>query len=36
MDGAGNIGSEKTILHNGGVYESTVYEPKTNRYSHLF
>ena len=23
----GNIGSEKTILHNGGVYESTVYEP---------
>lgn len=23
----GNIGSEKTILHNGGVYESTVFEP---------
>lgn len=23
----GNIGSEKTILNNGGVYESTVYEP---------
>ncbi len=23
----GNIGSEKTILKNGGVYESTVYEP---------
>ena len=23
----GNIGSEKTILANGGVYESTVYEP---------
>lgn len=22
-----NIGSEKTILNNGGVYESTVYEP---------
>lgn len=23
----GNIGSEKTILNNGGIYESTVYEP---------
>ena len=27
----GNIGSEKTILANGGVYESTVCEPKSNR-----
>lgn len=27
----GNIGSEKTILANGGVYESTVYEPSHNR-----
>lgn len=26
----GNIGSEKTILHNGGLYESTVYEPGEN------
>ena len=25
-----NIGSEKTILANGGVYESTVYEPDRN------
>ncbi len=25
-----NIGSEKTILANGGVYESTVYEPDEN------
>ena len=25
-----NIGSEKTILANGGVYESTVYEPNEN------
>lgn len=24
----GNIGSEKAILNNGGVYESTVYEPR--------
>ena len=24
----GNIGSEKTILNNGGVYESTAYEPR--------
>ena len=27
----GNIGSEKTILKNGGVYESTVCEPDRNR-----
>lgn len=27
----GNIGSEKTILANGGVYESTVYEPNGNK-----
>ena len=27
----GNIGSEKTILANGGVYESTVYEPNSGR-----
>ena len=26
----GNIGSEKTILNNGGVYESTVCEPDRN------
>ena len=26
----GNVGSEKTILANGGVYESTVHEPKEN------
>ncbi|HIT52917.1 MAG TPA: GNAT family N-acetyltransferase [Candidatus Fimivicinus intestinavium] len=26
-----NIGSEKTILNNGGIYESTVYEPGKNR-----
>lgn len=32
----GNIGSEKTILHNDGVYESTVYEPKTSRYLKRF
>lgn len=25
-----NIGSEKTILANGGVYESTVHEPRAN------
>ena len=25
-----NIGSEKTILANGGVYESTVHEPNEN------
>ncbi len=28
----GNEGSRKTILNNGGVYESTVYEPKENVY----
>lgn len=27
----GNIGSEKTILHNGGLYESAVQEPDKNR-----
>ncbi len=27
----GNIASEKTILANGGVYESTVYKPNKNR-----
>ena len=27
----GNVGSEKTILANGGVYESTVYEPNGNK-----
>lgn len=27
----GNIGSEKTILANGGVYETTVHEPDKNR-----
>ncbi len=27
----GNIGSEKTILANGGVYESTVHEPSENQ-----
>ena len=26
----GNVGSEKTILANGGVYESTVHEPDQN------
>lgn len=26
----GNIGSEKTILANGGIYESTVHEPNNN------
>lgn len=26
----GNIGSEKTILSNGGVYESTIHEPNEN------
>lgn len=26
----GNVGSEKTILFNGGVYESTVHEPNDN------
>ncbi len=32
----GNIGSEKTILANGGVYESTVYEPNGQRYLKRF
>lgn len=27
----GNTGSEKTILNNGGVYESSVYEQCENR-----
>ena len=27
----GNIGSEKTILANGGVFESTVHEPSENK-----
>ena len=27
----GNIGSEKTILANGGIYESTVYEPNSDK-----
>ena len=32
----GNIGSEKTILANGGVYESTVHEPDENVYLKRF
>lgn len=32
----GNIGSEKTILANDGVYESTVYEPNGDRYLKRF
>ena len=32
----GNIGSEKTILANGGVYESTVYEPNEKEYLKRF
>ena len=32
----GNIGSEKTILANGGVYESTVHEPNIDRYLKRF
>ena len=28
----GNEGSKRTILNNGGVYESTVYEPKEDVY----
>jgi len=32
----GNIGSEKTILANGGVYESTVYEPNGKEYLKRF
>lgn len=33
---AGNIASEKTILANGGVYETTVYEPTHNIYLKRF
>jgi len=29
---AGNVGSRKAILNNGGVYESTVYEPEKKVY----
>jgi predicted acetyltransferase len=32
----GNIASEKTILANGGIYESTVFEPNSNRYLKRF
>ena len=32
----GNMGSEKTILANGGVYESTVYEPNEKEYLKRF
>ena len=32
----GNIGSEKTILANGGVYESTVLESNSNRFLKRF
>jgi predicted acetyltransferase len=32
----GNIGSEKTILANGGVYESTVHEPNSNIFLKRF
>ncbi|MBR2131178.1 MAG: GNAT family N-acetyltransferase [Oscillospiraceae bacterium] len=32
----GNIGSEKTIRANGGVYESTVHEPDENEYLKRF
>lgn len=32
----GNIGSEKTILANGGIYEYTVYEPNENVYLKRF
>lgn len=32
----GNIASEKTILANGGIYESTVYEPNGHRYLKRF
>lgn len=32
----GNVGSEKTILANGGVYESTVYEPDEGVYLKRF
>ena len=32
----GNIGSEKTILANGGAYESTTHEPNDNKYLKRF
>ena len=32
----GNVGSEKTIIANGGVYESTVYEPNEKEYLKRF
>ncbi len=32
----GNIGSEKTILANGGIYESTVHEPNENEHLKRF
>lgn len=32
----GNIGSERTILASGGVYESTVYEPRNSIYLKRF
>lgn len=32
----GNIGSEKTILANGGVYEYTIHEPNENKDSKRF
>lgn len=32
----GNIGSERTIIANGGIYESTVYEPRENEYLKRF
>ena len=32
----GNIGSEKTILANGGIYDSTVYEPDEKEYLKRF
>lgn len=32
----GNLGSEKTILANGGVYESTVFEPEEQVYLKRF
>ena len=32
----GNIGSEKTILSNGGIYESTVFEANENVYLKRF
>lgn len=33
---ADNVGSERTILANGGVYEYTVHEPKKNTYLKRF